>query len=301
MWRRIHVVVLAALLAIAASIALAPATARAAPAEGDRAAARHFADGQKAFAAGDYPHAGDEFEAAYRDKPHFAPLWNAARSWQRAGEDVRAANLYARYLREAPPDAPDRDQATSALRALTGRMGRIEPHAAGVERLRLDGKSVDAPVVYVAPGEHVAEADDAGKPVRKVVSVRAGEQVSVTLAPEPKAAPLVGPPRSTGEIEPAASKKPLSPAVVVIGAALTAVAGGLTVASGLDTIAKRDAFPGEPTQDRLDAAFASQTRTNVLIGTTVGLGVVTAVLAAFFTDWSGPGTAPRETATAALR
>lgn len=298
MWRRILVVTIAVLVAIV----LVPGTLLAALADADRTAARHFADGQKAFTAGDYAHAGDEFEAAYRDKPHHAPLWNAARSWQRAGEDVRAANLYARYLREAPPDAPDRDQATTALRGLTGRMGRIEPHASGVDKLRLDGKPVDAPVVYVAPGEHVAEADDHGKTVRKVVTVRAGEQTSVTLAPVRETAPaepLVGPPRDVRDDGGAlvGSRRPLPPVVVVVGVVLTAVAGGVTVASGLDTISKRNAFPSEPTQARLDAAFASQTRTNVLIVTTVGLGVVTAVLAAFFTDWSG-GAPSREVGTA---
>jgi hypothetical protein len=297
MWRRILVVCVVPLaaLAVLVAIVLVPGTSFAAPADADRTAARHFADGQKAFTAGDYAHAGDEFEAAYRDKPHHAPLWNAARSWQRAGEDVRAANLYARYLREAPPDAPDRDQATTALRGLTGRMGRIEPHASGVDKLRLDGKPIEAPVVYVAPGEHVAEADDHGKVVRKVVTVRAGEQTSITLAPvreTPPAEPLVGPPRDARDARDdggalVGSRKPLPPVVVVIGVVLTAVAGGVTVASGLDTISKRNAFPSEPTQARLDAAFASQTRTNVLIGTTVGLGVVTAVLAAFFTDFSG--------------
>jgi hypothetical protein len=313
MWRRILALTSAlsraALVSVLVAIVLVPQTSLAAPADAERSAARHFADGQKAFTAGDYAHAADEFEAAYRDKPHHAPLWNAARSWQRAGEDVRAANLYARYLREAPPDAPDRDQATTALRGLTGRMGRIEPHASGVDKLRLDGKPVDAPVVYVAPGEHVAEADDHGKAVRKVVTVRAGEQTSVTLAPAQETSastePLVGPPRDArerrdqlGKDDAAiASRRPLSPVVVVLGAALTAVAGGFTVASGLDTISKRNAFPAEPTQSRLDAAFASQTRTNVLIGTTVGLGVVTAVLAGFFTDWSG-GAAPREVGTA---
>lgn len=256
----------------------------------EKSAARHFADGQKAFTAGDFPRAGDAFEAAYRDRPHHAPLWNAARSWQRAGEEVRAANLYARYLREAPPDAPDRDQATSSLRTLQGKMGRIELHAAGVDGLRLDGRLADTTVVYVAPGEHVAEADDKGARVRKVVSVRAGEMVSVTLAHEssaPAPAPVVGPPRRGEEPAIAESRRPLPPAVVVIGGVLTVVAGGLAVASGLDTIAKRDAFPAERTQTRLDEAFASQSRTNVLIGTTVGLGVVTGVLALFFTDWNG--------------
>ena len=293
MRRRVLVVVSPLALALALATMTPPRLALAAPpAEGDRTAARHFADGQKAFAAGDYPHAGDEFEAAYRDKPHHAPLWNAARSWQRAGEEVRAANLFARYLREAPADAPDRDQANASLRALTARLGRIEPHAAGVEKLRLDGKSVDAPVLYVAPGEHVAEGDDGGVRVRKVVTVRAGEQVSVTVAHEAKPSPVLGPPRG-GEPD-ASSRKPLSPIIPVVGGVLTAVVGGLTIASGLDTVSKRDAFLGDKTQDRLDTAFSSQSRTNVLLGTTIGLGAITAVIVVFFTDWSGSATPSRE-------
>lgn len=285
MWRRMFVVALAVL--VAAAMALASGVALAAPPpDADRTAARHFADGQKAFAAGDYAHAGDEFEAAYRDKPHHAPLWNAARSWQRAGDELRAANLYARYLREAPPDAPDRDQAIAAMRLLTPRMGRIEPHAAGVDKLRLDGKVVDAPVVYVAPGEHVAEADDKGKRVRKVVTVAAGAQISITLAPAPPPE-IVAPKNDTPSIGPPSSRKPLPPIVTVIGGVLTAAAGGFAIVSGLDTVSKRDAFLGDKTQPRLDDAFSSQARTNVFIGTTIGLGLLTGVVAVFFTDWSG--------------
>ena len=272
--------------ALVALVALAsPSLAFAAP--DDRSAARHFVDGQKAFTAGDYAHAGDEFEAAYRDKPHHAPLWNAARSWQRGGEEVRAANLYARYLREAPPDAPDRDQATAALRTLTSRLGRIELHAAGVEKLRLDGKPVEAPVLYVAAGEHVAEADDKGRAIRTVARVSAGELVSVTLAPEPRSAPL-GPPPA-----PLPPGKPLSPIVPMVGGALTAAAGGFAIVSGLDTRSKRDEFLADRTQARLDDAFSSQTRTNVLIGTTAGLAVISGVIAIFFTDWSGGATTER--------
>lgn len=288
MRRSVLVIVFPLALAIVASRGAIAAP----PTESDRAAARHFSDGQKAFASGDYPHAGDEFEAAYRDKPHHAPLWNAARSWQRAGEEVRAANLFARYLREAPADAPDRDQANASLRALTTRLGRIEPHAAGVEKLRLDGKDVQAPVVYVAPGEHVAEGDDKGTRVRKVVSVRAGEQISVTVAPEAKPEPAIGPRRAVEAPEPA--RKPLSPIIPVVGGVLTAIVGGFTIASGLDTVSKRDAFLDDKTQDHLDMAFSSQARTNVLLGTTVGLGVITGVIAVFFTDWNGPATASRE-------
>lgn len=299
MWRRTIVTIAMILLSlpVATGAVMSPELALAAPSgsEADRSAARHFADGQKAFAAGDFAHAGDEFEAAYRDKPHHAPLWNAARSWQRAGEEIRAANVYARYLREAPPDAPDRDQATVALRALTTKLGRIEAHAAGVDRLELDGKLVEAPVVYVAPGEHLAEADDKGTSVRKVVRVAAGEVTSITLAPAPK----VAPPREGPPLPPRESRKPLPPIVPIIGGVLTLAAGGLAVWSGLDTREKRDTFlDDKSSQENLDAAFASQTRTNVLIGTSAGLAVITGVIAVFFTDWQGRGDTVRTGAAA---
>ena len=75
---------------------------------------------------------------------------------------------------------------------------------------------------------------------------------------------------------------------------LTIVASGLTIASGFDTVSKRDAFLDDKTQGRLDDAFSSQTRTNVLLGTSIALGVVTGVIALFFTDWSGSAIPPRE-------
>lgn len=253
-------------------------------------AARQFVEGQKAFTAGDYRRAADLFEGAYKDKPHHSALWNAARSWQRAGEEVRAANLYARFLLEAPANAPDRDQANVAVKELATRLGRIEAHAAsGASNLRLDGQPVDAPVVYVAVGEHLAEADSAGGPVRKVVRVDRGQAVSVTLEPapppgsEPKPPPVVVPPSPP--------PKPLPPFVFFAGAGLSLVAGGLSVASGLDTVDKRDAFLGDPTQARLDAGFESQSRTNVVIGVTAGLVVVTAAIGVFFTEWRGRGKA----------
>ena len=90
--------------AIAATIACAygaPAFGAERTAE-QRAAAKEFAAGERAFSAGDYRRAAESFEAAYRASPHHAPLWNAARSCLRSGQDVRAANLLERYLRIAP-------------------------------------------------------------------------------------------------------------------------------------------------------------------------------------------------------
>jgi hypothetical protein len=258
----------------------------------DRDAARQFAEGTRAFKAGDYRRAGESFEAAYATKPHHAPLWNGARSWHRAGELVHAANLYEQYLREAPPDAPDRDNATAALREVSQRTGRVELHAAsGVRRPRIDGKEVVEPVLHVAPGEHVAEGDSDAGPLRKTFDVGAGARVSVTLTPAPAAVSEV-PPRPPPPAAPEPSSG-LPPVVVLAGGVLTVAGGALTAWSGLDTVSQRDAFLGDPTQSRLDDAFSSQTRTNVLLGTTIGVAAITGVIAIFFTDWRGPQPTPR--------
>lgn len=273
-----------AALAIGVATTALPGIASGAPAD----AARWFTEGQKAFAAGDYLRAAESFEAAYKEQPHHAPLWNAARSWQRAGEDVRAANVYAKYLREAPADAPDRDQATTSLKELSAKLGRIEPHTAGLSRPRLDGRPVEAPVVYVAPGEHVAEASDAEGQVRKVVKVGAGQLVAVTVARDPK----IEPPRPPEPIAP--KRSGLSPWVTVAGGVLTAVAGGVTIAFGSNTVSKKHTFLDDRSQANLDAAQDAQTRTNVALATTGGLAIVTAVIAVFFTDWGGaPAAGPR--------
>ena len=63
-------------LLLALAVTAAPVVARA----DGRAAAAAFAEGERAFAAGDFLRAGGSFEAAYREQPHWSPLWNAALS-----------------------------------------------------------------------------------------------------------------------------------------------------------------------------------------------------------------------------
>src|SRR5687768_7067592 len=90
----------------------------------DARAASAFEQGTEAFRAGDFVRAAEAFESAYAIRAHHDALWNAARARERSGANVRAANLYARYLREAPPSAPDRDTAIAALNALAQTLGR---------------------------------------------------------------------------------------------------------------------------------------------------------------------------------
>src|SRR3984885_7057366 len=145
-----------AALALACTMSV-PLAARAAHAQDDAgttqedraAAAREFAEAQRAFGAGDYKLAAEQFEAAYKHKPHHASLWNAARARQRMGEIARAANLYARYLREAPPNARDRNTAQSSLQKIAPRLGQFEITSVGFEDVQVDREPIMDRVVYV--------------------------------------------------------------------------------------------------------------------------------------------------------
>jgi nicotinamidase-related amidase len=67
---------------------------------------------------------------------------------------------------------------------------------------------------------------------------------------------------------------------------VTAVAGGVTVWSGLDTEKRYDSFAETRTDPGLrDAGRAAQTRTNVLLGVTATAAVATAALGLFVVDF----------------
>lgn len=261
-----------------------------------RAAKAQYDEGERAFKKGDFRRAAELFENAYRIFPHHSALWAAARAWIRAGEDVRGANLLERYLREAPPNAPDRDRATEVITDLDKRLGRVEVLLNDVTDVRIDGEPLDGDKIWVVPGEHVASADAHGKPVRKTVSVAAGDRVSVTLELPP---PVVVPPSVENR-----PPRPLPPWLIIVGGGLTVAGAGVLTYSGIDTINKKNDFqeyvsglgsgaPGftrDAAQSKLDEANRAQDRTNILIGVTVGVAVVTTVAALFFTDWGGKAT-----------
>jgi tetratricopeptide (TPR) repeat protein len=259
-------------------------------------AARLFADGEKAFGAGDYLLAARLFEQAYALAPHADASWNAAQSWYRAGEHVRAANLFDRYLREAKPNAKDRDQATALMVELARRLGKIQVFGRDLEELHVDDAAVARSTVYVAPGQHMIWGKQGNQIVRMVREVPAGETVSVVLeAPAPAISQDPGKARVSTDPSsapaPAAgsahARRPLDPAWFYSGLALTAVALGGTLVSGLDTRAAKSDFDATPTQGKLDEGRFRQDRTNLLSLVTLGLGVLTAASGIWLVEWRG--------------
>src|SRR5690606_31868700 len=125
----------------------------------------------------------------YRLVPHHAPLWNAGRAWQRAGELTRAANTYAKYLREAPPEAPDRNKAITGLKEISPKLAHGRLHGTEVTDITADGQPVEAGEIYLLPGTHVFEGKHGGETIRVTETIAAGESVSVAVVPPPPSTP----------------------------------------------------------------------------------------------------------------
>lgn len=292
--RASFVFVIAALSGTAAIGTSTTASAQASPAaSGDaKGAGLAFTEGQRAYKHGDFRHAAESFEKAYALLPKLPALWNAARAWQEGGEATRAANLYAKYLSLAPPSAPDRDHAIKSLNQLNEKLSRVEIHASDFTNVQLDGNSIeglaDAPdhtlVVYVNPGAHVVDGTKNGEHSLQKQTIAAGAIVSVVLTLEPKE--IAPPPPPPPPIVVETHSKGLPPWVVLIGGGLTVVSLGVTIWSGLDTQSQKSTFTQTPTQQNLDDGRSKEVRTNVLIGVTAGLAVLTGV-SAIFVDWKG--------------
>jgi hypothetical protein len=285
--------------ALCAALLLATAwPAGAQPGADLAAAAERFAAGEKAYAEGDFVRAAESFEGAYAADPQPAALWNAARSWHRAGEGARAANLYHLYLRETPGGAADRDEATRALVELTKKLGRLEIVAPGASLVEVDQKPARSSSVFVNPGSHLVEATVEGERLRREVSIDEGAAKTVLLerAPSPKPEPRAAP-RPVVQPKPAApgprDHGGVTPWVLAPFAGATALAGALTIASGVDTQIARSQYLDIPEDERTQAQYDDgkfkQDRTNVLIGVTAGLALVTGAVAIFAIDW-GEGT-----------
>lgn len=296
---------------LALPVFIAPPASAAPTAEDIKAAGDEFDRARRAFKAREWIAAAEAAEAADRLAPASAALELAIRARERAEQTARAATLAALALERHGNDAklaslarPIVERAGSSLHRVTVMCAPACDLVTGTTLAH--GAPSEKRTIFLAPGEHDLRASWSGgrSASERVVAERGGQsELSFTAPPETK--PEVGPrptPRSTAppppkptpaQPEPAGSGLP--PAVFFIGAGLTLVAGGVTVWSGIDT-------QNNPGPDRVRAQCAGQgtdcpeyqdglsrqKRTNILLGVTGGLGVVTAVVGGLLTDWSSP-------------
>lgn len=286
-----------------AAILIAAAVLTAAPAaRADvSAAARAFSDGQSAQLEGDYDHAAQSFELAYSNAPSKEALRSAIRARQLAGQLARAATLAELLLVKYPDDGASTKLASDVIAEAKPKLGRVTVTCTPRCSLAVSGRAMSLPaaesqVVYIAAGRHTVEAtfDDARTASRDIAAV-AGADSDVRLTPAaqstaPAASAAPGPvaqPRDEVEAkrtEPA-PRHALPRVYALTGAAVAVALAGVGVWSGLDTNKAHDAYAKNPTHAAFTAGQSKQLRTNILFGSAIGVGAVTAAVAIFWTRW----------------
>jgi hypothetical protein len=245
-----------------------------------------YAQGASAYDGGDYARASNLLAKADALAPNATTLELALNAVLRTEDAVLGEDLALR----ADARGGSSELADFARRAharFQPNVGRVRVVCAGEHKCTAKVGSATwfgGEIHAVTPGLVDASFDDRSAQAR----VSAGAQVDlveparVVIAPPPPTPPPVL--RAIPEEKPRA--RGITPAVFWTGFALTAIAGGATIASGLDTRSIHDGFEASPSLDAQSRGKDAELRTNVLLGSTIGLGVATLAIA-FFTQWHG--------------
>ena len=311
---------LATLTLVSALLAPAPAIAQDPQPSPERikAAADEFDRGRRAYLAKDYEQAAVHFENAYRDAPRAETLRLAMRARRDARQLARAATLAAIAQQRYPEDAQTNALAKELLESASPQLHEYAVTCSAECAIAADARVVsqsDAREhrIFLDPGTHeLGVSFGEGRSVaRRIEATRGGKDVLTFEAPNAATTDEADHPTSTApppvRSEPPAApprEKPLGPAVFFVGAGLTVAAAGATIWSGIDTQsspgpdAVRLACAGKDAScPEYEQGQGKEVRTNVLLGATIGLAVVTGIVGVLLTQWSGARTEAR----AALR
>jgi len=210
-------------------VALAPHAASASEAT----AAVHFADASTAFEKGEFETAAREFEAAYHEQPHPAPLYNAGLAWLRANRPDRAADVFALAL---SMEGLSPEQTADATERLADAERRLTPvriagsDAAGTASID-DGPSLPAKSRFHAQaGSHEA-----------VLTSSAGERRTQSFSVPPGSAAEVV---VTFDAPSTSESSGLTPTTIIGIAVLggSVLFGGIAIGTGVGGLSARDDY-----------------------------------------------------------
>jgi hypothetical protein len=314
-------------IALAAGVILATPVAKATPppAVADDPLSDYrerFKQGMDRYKAGAFAEAIGYWEPIYRElgeQKGYRLAFNIGVAYQELGDATNAAEHLQSFLaqvdaRRTHGDAvpaivqKEEQDARDRIASLTASKGRIRVDPGSPPRpVQVDAMEphVSTFVAWVNPGQHtVTFAPGTPDAQQKSIDVHAGDLVDVAPPPPPPAAPLA-PPQSTTPSAPAPQSPPPPPPVTrtetdhPFSPVLVYVAGGLTLAAGIVSIplenhawSLHDQYVTEtpiPAGDR-SSFDGARSLAYGAIGTTIGLGVVTAALA----TWYFVGTSHRE-------
>ncbi len=288
-----------------------------------RVAAEAFDKGREAYKQEDYVEAAEQFEKADDNAPSSAAIELAIRARDLAGELDRAASLAALALKLYPDDADLQKIVPDVLNRASQEMFELSASCDTPCELTVGGKIVHGlpakeRLFFVAPGAVTVRAgwSDRRGASQQIEGTAGGHgQLSfvtpapvVDVAPPPSAAIPANTAPVAQDSGVAVKSKGWPTTVFWVGAGLTAVAGGVTVWSGLDTVndpgadrVKRECVGQGESCALYQVGRDKQFRTNVLIGVTAGVGAATLLIGAVATDWGSSSKAAPEASASAQR
>ena len=267
-----------------------------------KSAAEEYDRGRRAFLADDFEGAAVHFENAFRDAPRAETVRLAIRARRKAKQLGRAATLAAIAQQRYPNDPPTALIAKETLDEAAPTLHEYLVECTADCAIAADGRVVSQSDalkhrIFLEPGPHeLGVSFKQGGVARHIDAKRAGRE---TLAFEPPLAPPGATPPPGPTPPPAVTPdtpqatKPLGPVVFFVALGVTVAASAATIVSGIDAKnnpgvdAVRLACAGknESCPEYQDGK-AAETRTNVLLGVTIGAAAVTGVIGLFFTQWS---------------
>jgi len=268
-----------------------------------KSAAEEYDRGRRAFLADDFDGAAVHFENAYRDAPRAETLRLAIRARRKGKQPARAAILAAVAQQRYPDDATTAQLAKETLAEATPQVNEYVVDCNADCAIAADGRVVsqfDAQKhrIFLDPGAHELGVSFKQGGVSKHVDAKRGgkDTLSFEAPPAPVTPPPVTtttPPVAPAPEQPAPSTKPFGPAVFFVATGITVALGAGTILSGIDTknspgadAVRRDCAGQGTSCPEYQDGKSKETRTNVLLGVTIGAAAITGVIGLFFTAWS---------------
>jgi hypothetical protein len=248
-----------------------------------------FAQGEKAYKAGDYEGAEHAFEDAYQTLPNAAVLLKIADCQTKREDFQDAAATLEKYL-SAKPNASDRTAIQDRVEEMRKKPGTVtvksSPAGAAIWVDGADSALVTPSDLALPPGEHkitlrLQPYQDAEQSV--VVEFASKSAVELTLAPPAPVAPppAEGLPNTTEvpERDQTVGRHLTAPFWIAVG--VTAAGAAVTTAFGIVALNKHSQFDRTPTTKLADDGERAATVSDVALGVAAA-GAVTAVVL-FFT------------------
>jgi len=139
-----------------------------------------FDEGTALYSKGQFASAAAKFEASFAARPVPVTKFNIARSWEQAGETLKAIDAWQAWL-VMSPTAPERPAAEQSLKVLGDKLARLGVQALTISSLPLGARvSIDGAAagvvpltVELTPTRHLLRLDVEGRvPVERTVVVK---------------------------------------------------------------------------------------------------------------------------------